>query len=104
MKTRAIAAVFLRVLGVWLLIEGLLPVIDMLVIQWGIEHGTPTSGWTSYDPTTRTTESYFHDTYYVITHFRPPLGGYGVRIAMGIAFLAASKPLARLFSRGLEES
>lgn len=106
MTPRAFAAVLVRLLGVWLSIEALFRLGELLVWASSTRQGPGTTGWTSYPPietTVGASEIYLHDTYYVISHaavsFVPPV----LKLFLGVVFVFAARRIARLVCSGVEQ-
>lgn len=102
MTPRAAAAVGLRVIGVWLLLEA---AFGAFSVHRAMMSGMPGVHRRFYDGMTvaaSTADLYLHDAYYVVSHFAPGVVDVGLRLAAGLLLLFASKPLARLVSRKLD--
>src|SRR5918997_1094729 len=105
MTPRATAAVLLRVVGLWLIIQSALDGFNVVLAHRAGMAGSPSTNWTSYDPTSTqstTTDFYLHDTYYVFAHSPPAVIRCGLCLAFGLVLIFASKPLARLVAHNVE--
>lgn len=105
MTPRALATVLVRVLGVWLSIEALFRLGELLVWASSTRRVSDGTGWTSYPPidvTVGASELYLHDTYYVISHaalsFVPSL----LKLGLGILFIWGAHRIARLICSGVD--
>ena len=106
MTPRAFASVLVRVLGIWLSIDALFRLGELLVWAASTRQAAGTTGWTSYPPletAVSTSELYLHDTYYVISQaavsFVPPV----IKLVLGIVFVLAAHRIARLVCSGVEQ-
>lgn len=106
MTPRAFAAVGLRLIGVWFLLEAAFGSFSMFLMHRELMAGMPGVHRRYYGSEQEVAmpkpDFYLHDSYYVVSRFAPGFTGIGLRLAAGVILLFASRPLARLISRKLD--
>jgi hypothetical protein len=104
MTPQSFAIVLVRAFGLWLILAGILAFLDALFVHWHMAGLAPSSGWTSYPPLApspsqaSTVETFFHDTYYVVSRTAGSFGGIASRIVIGLALIIAGAPIGRLLA------
>ena len=106
MSSRAFAAVGLRILGLWFILDAGIGLVSVIFMDHQLMAGMPGVHRRFYQgspPISMTgLDFYLNDWYYVISHFSPASIGTGLRLAAGLTLLFASKPIARLVARSTE--
>jgi len=103
MSPKAAAAIGLRIIGVWLLLEAIFGLMSVFLIQpeflglLGMHRR-----WYDGNTTITAPNFYLHDTYYVVSHFGWSFAGIVIHFAIGLVLLFASKPIGRLLARKLD--
>ena len=92
MNARIVAAVILRLAGAWLVLRA---VYGFAVLLWMIHSVSPRAriSWWSGVLTRADSDTYLHDTYYVVAHRPIPMM---LSFVLGLIFIFAAKPLARV--------
>jgi hypothetical protein len=104
MTPRAFAAVGLRLLGAWLILESILSLLYSLFGPLGRPLAPlPLGAHRQYFNGGAAIDLNLHDTYYIITHFTPFFFGIVPAFVVGCILLICSKPFSRLLARNLED-
>jgi heme/copper-type cytochrome/quinol oxidase subunit 1 len=106
MTPRAFATILVRILGVWLSIEALSRLGELVVWASNVRRGPDATGWTSYPPietTVGTSELYLHDTYYVISHATVSFVPAALKLLLGVVSIVAARRVARLVCSGIDQ-
>ena len=103
MNARTTAAVGLRLIGLWLVLESILSLFYSFFGPFGPFAPLPLGAHRRYYDGGASVDLNLHDTYYVITHFTPVFFGIIPGFAVGCILLTFSKPFSRLLARNLQE-
>jgi hypothetical protein len=106
MTPKAFAIIGLRILGLWLLLEACFAFIGLLFVQSGFMFGMLGVHRRIYDGgaqiATGGLDLYFHDLYYLMTHFSFAFVDVALRFVSGLVLMIASKPIAGVLSRKID--
>ena len=103
MNARTTAAVGLRLIGFWLVLESVLSMSYSLFGPFGLFAPLPLGAHRRYYDAGASVDLNLHETYYVITHSTAFLVGIIPGFAVGCILLTFSKPLARLLAHNLQD-
>ena len=105
MTPKAFATILSRVLGLWFVVDAVFRLSDILFWRWSMRGVEQAAGWTSYPSladVTSASETYLHDTYYVISNWSASLVSPGIKLLLGLVLLFAAHRVARLLCAGVE--
>src|ERR1700679_2711771 len=104
MTPKTLAAIGLRIIGLWLVVEAVIGVLSLFLINSDLVAGMPGVHRRLYVPdvTSSFSELYLHDSYYVILHLASSVAVPGFRFIAGLVLIFASKPVGRIVSHKLD--
>lgn len=99
------AAVGLRLIGLWILLESIFTLGALIVVHRDLMTGVPGAHSAFYEGNpiiNAGSDLHLHDTYFIVPHFWLTVAAPLLRLLVGLVLLIFSKPLARVIARGLD--